>query len=150
MIDIQRRTNCDIVTGTRYAGDGGVYGWDLKRKMVSRGANLVADTVLRPGVSDLTGSFRLYRREVLEKVMGVTESKGYTFQMELMTRAKGMGYKVEECPISFVDRGTSGSLGFEYGLLEGCGGLPGGGWGEGRRLTCMQCTGRANWAERRL
>lgn len=101
----QRRTGCDIVTGTRYAGEGGVYGWDLKRKMVSRGANLVADTVLRPGVSDLTGSFRLYRREVLEKVMGVTESKGYTFQMELMTRAKGMGFRVEECPITFVDRG---------------------------------------------
>jgi dolichol-phosphate mannosyltransferase len=49
----------DIVTGTRYKNDGGVYGWDLKRKFVSRGANLFADTVLRPGVSDLTGSFRL-------------------------------------------------------------------------------------------
>ncbi|KAL8717494.1 MAG: hypothetical protein Q9225_005265 [Loekoesia sp. 1 TL-2023] len=105
MIRTQQRTNCDIVTGTRYAGPGaGVYGWDLKRKMVSRGANLVADTVLRPGVSDLTGSFRLYRREVLERVVARTESKGYTFQMELMTRAKGMGYRVEECPITFVDR----------------------------------------------
>lgn len=38
---------------------GGVHGWDLKRKMVSRGANFLADTVLSPGVSDLTGSFRL-------------------------------------------------------------------------------------------
>ncbi|KAL8996825.1 MAG: hypothetical protein Q9188_006474 [Gyalolechia gomerana] len=104
-IAAQKRTNCDIVTGTRYSGAGaGVYGWDLKRKMVSRGANLVADTVLRPGVSDLTGSFRLYRTEVLEKVMGRTESKGYTFQMELMTRAKAMGCRVEECPITFVDR----------------------------------------------
>jgi len=37
----------DIVTGTRYARDGGVYDWDLKRKLVSRGANLFADTVLR-------------------------------------------------------------------------------------------------------
>lgn len=110
MIATQKRTNCDIVTGTRYAGDGGVYGWDLKRKLVSRGANLVADTVLRPGVSDLTGSFRLYKRGVLEKVMRETESKGYTFQMELMTRAVGMGCRVEECPISFVDRGMSTSL----------------------------------------
>ncbi|KAL9630910.1 MAG: hypothetical protein Q9164_006178 [Protoblastenia rupestris] len=104
MISMQRERNCDIVTGTRYAGDGGVYGWDLKRKLVSRGANLFADTVLRPGVSDLTGSFRLYKREVLETVISSTESKGYTFQMELITRAKGMGYKVAECPISFVDR----------------------------------------------
>ena len=101
---MQSQKDYDIVTGTRYAGNGGVYGWDLKRKFVSRGANLFADTVLRPGVSDLTGSFRLYKRAVLEKVIATTESKGYTFQMELMVRAKGMGCSVAEVPISFVDR----------------------------------------------
>lgn len=104
MIAVQKRTNADIVTGTRYRGDGGVYGWDLKRKLVSRGANLFADTALRPGVSDLTGSFRLYKREVLERVIRSTESKGYTFQMEMMVRARAMGCKVEEVPIEFVDR----------------------------------------------
>lgn len=104
MIKKQAEGNYDIVTGTRYAGDGGVYGWDLKRKMVSRGANLFADTVLRPGVSDLTGSFRLYKKAVLQEVISRTESKGYTFQMEMMVRAKGMGFKVAEVPISFVDR----------------------------------------------
>ena len=26
-----------VVSGTRYAGDGGVNGWDLKRKIISRG-----------------------------------------------------------------------------------------------------------------
>jgi dolichol-phosphate mannosyltransferase len=104
MAELQRQGNYDIVTGTRYAGDGGVYGWDLKRKFVSRGANLFADTLLRPGVSDLTGSFRLYKRDVLTKVIGSTESKGYTFQMEMMVRAKAMGFTVAECPISFVDR----------------------------------------------
>jgi dolichol-phosphate mannosyltransferase len=104
MADIQRKGDYDIVTGTRYAGNGGVYGWDLKRKFVSRGANLFADTLLRPGVSDLTGSFRLYKKPVLEKVIKSTESKGYTFQMEMMVRAKAMGFTVAECPISFVDR----------------------------------------------
>lgn len=105
----------DIVTGTRYANgsgaddgalskESGVYGWDLKRKLVSRGANILADTLLRPGVSDLTGSFRLYKRAVLEKVIAQTESKGYTFQMEMMVRARAMGYSVAEVPITFVDR----------------------------------------------
>ena len=104
MVALQATQDYDIVTGTRYAGDGGVYGWDLKRKFVSRGANLFADTVLRPGVSDLTGSFRLYKKAILEKVIASTESKGYTFQMEMMVRAKGMGCTVAEVPISFVDR----------------------------------------------
>ncbi|KAG7429207.1 Dolichol-phosphate mannosyltransferase [Fusarium oxysporum f. sp. raphani] len=104
MVALQAKGNYDIVTGTRYAGNGGVFGWDLKRKFVSRGANLFADTVLRPGVSDLTGSFRLYKRAALEKAIASTESKGYSFQMELMVRAKAMGCTVAEVPISFVDR----------------------------------------------
>jgi len=105
MIQLQATKDYDIVTGTRYSGkDAGVYGWDLKRKVVSRGANLFADTMLRPGVSDLTGSFRLYKRDVLEKVITKVQSKGYVFQMELMVLAKSMGYTVAEVPITFVDR----------------------------------------------
>lgn len=54
----QEAKDLDIVTGTRYIPGGGVYGWDLKRKVISRGANLLAKLVLWPGVSDVTGSFR--------------------------------------------------------------------------------------------
>ena len=80
----QQEEDYDIVTGTRYAGDGGVYGWNIKRKLIrfelknfysfylvcfcrliiffylliSRSANYVTQVLLRPGVSDCTGSFR--------------------------------------------------------------------------------------------
>lgn len=100
----QKAGNFDIVTGTRYAGDGGVFGWDLKRKLVSRGANFLASTVLRPHVSDLTGSFRLYKKAALAKIISETKSKGYVFQMEMMVRAKALGFTVGEVPINFVDR----------------------------------------------
>ena len=40
MIRMQATNDYDIVTGTRYAGDGGIYGWDLKTKCVSKGANM--------------------------------------------------------------------------------------------------------------
>jgi dolichol-phosphate mannosyltransferase len=115
----QKLHNLDIVTGTRYAsspsppssaqtpvglGPGGVYGWDLKRKLVSRGANYLADTVLQPGISDLTGSFRLYRLPVLRDIIGRCTSKGYVFQMEIVVRARSLGYTVGEVPITFVDR----------------------------------------------
>jgi dolichol-phosphate mannosyltransferase len=63
-----------------------------------------ADTLLRPGVSDLTGSFRLYKKDVLQNVITKVQSKGYVFQMELIVLAKSMGYTVAEVPISFVDR----------------------------------------------
>lgn len=60
--------------------------------------------MLRPNVSDLTGSFRLYKTPVLKKIIDVTQSKGYVFQMEMMVRARSLGFTVGEVPISFVDR----------------------------------------------
>ncbi len=121
----QRETGADIVTGTRYAQNGGVYGWDLNRKLTSRVANFLAATLLAPAASDLTGSFRLYKKEVLEKALKSVKSRGYVFQMEIIVRAQYMGYKIEEVPITFVDRifgesklGDGEILGYLQGLLD--------------------------------
>ncbi|KAB7507322.1 Dolichol-phosphate mannosyltransferase subunit 1 [Armadillidium nasatum] len=81
----QEEKDYDIVSGTRYINGGGVYGWDFKRKLISRTANYITQVLLRPGASDLTGSFRLYKKEVLNKLMEHCITKGYV-------------------PISFVDR----------------------------------------------
>ncbi|KAL4466042.1 hypothetical protein ABPG74_004279 [Tetrahymena malaccensis] len=100
----QAETNADIVTGTRYKKNGGVYGWDFMRKLTSRVANFIAKTTLGSSCSDLTGSFRLYKKDVIERIMKEIISKGYAFQMEILIRAQGYNYKIEEVPIIFVDR----------------------------------------------
>ncbi|RUS80589.1 hypothetical protein EGW08_011644 [Elysia chlorotica] len=100
----QAEKDYDVVTGTRYRGNGGVFGWDLKRKVISRGANYLTQVLLRPGVSDLTGSFRLYKKAVLEKLINACVSKGYVFQMEMIIRARQFNFSVAEVPITFVDR----------------------------------------------
>lgn len=100
----QKEGNYDLVSGTRYIGDGGVNGWDFKRKLISRGANYLTQVLLRPGASDLTGSFRLYKKDVLQKLVESCVSKGYVFQMEMIVRARKLGYKIGEVPITFVDR----------------------------------------------
>ncbi|PWN89945.1 nucleotide-diphospho-sugar transferase [Acaromyces ingoldii] len=107
MIRLQTTTGADIVQGTRYSGPStgaGVYGWNLKRKLVSRGANLLASFVLGPRTTDVTGSFRLYKRPVIHTLMRQCTSKGYVFQMEILVRARAAGYSITECPIVFVDR----------------------------------------------
>lgn len=100
----QRETGADIVTGTRYVRTGGVYGWNLTRKLTSRVANFIADFLLNPEITDLTGSFRLYKRPVLEEVMKLVKQRGYVFQTEAVVRAREKGYSIEEVPITFVDR----------------------------------------------
>jgi len=123
-IAAQKARDLDIVTGTRYEGGGGVFGWDFYRKLVSRGANYLTQVLLQPGVSDLTGSFRLYKKEVLEKLVSKCVSKGYVFQMEMIVRARQLRYTIEEVPITFVDRvygqsklGGSEIIQFAKGLL---------------------------------
>lgn len=75
-------------------------------------------------MSDLTGSFRLYKRKVLEDLVKNCVSKGYVFQMEMMVRARSLGYTIDEVPISFVDRvygqskmGGQEIISFAKGLL---------------------------------
>lgn len=103
-IEMQKERNFDVISGSRYISGGGVSGWDFKRKLVSRGANFLTQLLLRPGASDLTGSFRLYKKDVLEKLISSCISKGYVFQMEMIIRARQFNYTIGEVPITFVDR----------------------------------------------
>ncbi|GMI04152.1 hypothetical protein TrRE_jg4711 [Triparma retinervis] len=122
MIREMESGNFDVVTGTRYRDGGGVSGWDLKRKIMSKGANFLATLLLRPGVSDLTGSFRLYRTSVLRDIFPSIVSKGYVFQMEVMVRVVDRGYRVGEVGITFVDRIYGESklgAGEVWGFLKG-------------------------------
>lgn len=105
MILRMNANNFDIVSGTRYRKGGGVSGWDLKRKITSKGANFLAKFLLNAGnASDLTGSFRLYKREALEKILPQVKSRGYAFQMEILILANKAKMTVGEVPITFVDR----------------------------------------------
>ena len=65
---------------------------------------MLANLLLNPKVSDLTGSYRLYKKEVLQDLIQQVKGKTYVFQMEVIVRAQQRGYKVEEVPITFVDR----------------------------------------------
>jgi dolichol-phosphate mannosyltransferase len=116
-------TEClDVVSGTRYRSGGGVYGWDLRRKLTSRVANLLTTIMLGPPVSDATGSFRLYRKDAFERLVGACVSRGYVFQMEIMHRARQANMRVGEVPIVFVDRVYGESklgVGEIYGFLSG-------------------------------
>lgn len=103
-LDVQQQTSADIVTGTRYQQGGGVSGWNWKRKVTSRGANVLASALLGLQVSDLTGAYRLYRRSALDRLLASVTSKGYAFQMEMIARATASGARIAEVPIVFVDR----------------------------------------------
>lgn len=85
----------------------------------------MAATFLAPTATDLTGSFRLYKKEVIKAIIPKVKARGYVFQMEIITRAQYMNYTIEEVPITFVDRifgesklGNGEILSYMKGLLD--------------------------------
>lgn len=100
----------DVVLGSRYVAGGGVRNWGLLRRFVSAGGSWYARVLLGTSVRDLTGGFKCYRREVLERIdLDAITSKGYAFQIETTYRALRAGFRVVEIPITFADREAGGS-----------------------------------------
>jgi dolichol-phosphate mannosyltransferase len=97
--------HADLVLGSRYTAGGGVDGWPLSRRLISRGGCGYARLILGVDVRDLTGGFKCFRRWVLESLdLADVRAGGYAFQIELTYRTLRMGGRVVELPITFVDR----------------------------------------------
>lgn len=107
---IEAAGSADLVLGSRYVRGGRVENWSPFRRAVSRAGSLYAQALLLARVRDLTGGFKCYRREVLERIdLDAVTARGYAFQIETTYRALRAGFTVREIPIVFQDReeGTS-------------------------------------------
>jgi dolichol-phosphate mannosyltransferase len=95
----------DLVLGSRYIPGGATEGWPWHRKLISRAGGLYAGRVLGMPIRDLTGGFKVWRRELLEAIdlPGIT-SDGYSFQIETTYRAAKRGARIAQVPILFHDR----------------------------------------------
>lgn len=95
----------DLVIGSRWVAGGEVVNWPRHRELLSRGGNLYVRLWLGLPVADATAGFRVYTREVLERIdfdsVGVS---GYYFQVEMTRQTVAAGGSVVEVPISFVER----------------------------------------------
>jgi dolichol-phosphate mannosyltransferase len=100
----------DLVLGSRYVPGGGITNWGLVRRALSRGGSAYARTILGVPVRDLTGGFKCFRREVLERLdLSGVHADGYGFQIELTYRTLQAGFRVLEVPIVFHERRAGAS-----------------------------------------
>lgn len=94
-----------IALGSRYIRGGQITGWSLRRRFLSWGANVYCRALLGLDVHDCTSGFRCYPRAVIDAIdLERVISDGYSFQVEMLYRARHRGFKVSEIPIHFEDR----------------------------------------------
>lgn len=107
---LEKIKDYDVVVGSRYLNGVSVVNWPIRRLMLSYGANVYTRIVTGLRLSDCTGGFKCFRREVLEAMdLDRIKSDGYSFQIEMNFRCMEKGFRIGEVPIIFIDRhaGTS-------------------------------------------
>lgn len=94
-----------VAIGSRYIVGGGVKGWPLHRKIMSRLINWYSRIWLWLNVRDCSGAFRCYRADELAKLdFSQMKSQGYSYVEEILVRLKWNGATFVERPFLFVDR----------------------------------------------
>lgn len=107
---IEKMTDCDLVIGSRYINGVSVVNWPIRRLILSYCASVYTRVITGLKLTDCTGGFKCFRREVLESIdIGSIRSDGYSFQIEMNYRCHEKGYRICEVPIIFVDRHAGSS-----------------------------------------
>lgn len=103
---LEHLDNYDAVFGSRYIEGGRLdEHWSIGRVLLSWFGNFYARTILNMKILDVTGGFRVWRRETLAGMpLDQIRSNGYVFQVEMAYVAHLLGYRMWEIPIYFEDR----------------------------------------------
>lgn len=107
---IRASDDADLAIGSRYKSGVNVVNWPMSRLLLSYFANIYVRWITGLPLTDATGGFKCFRREVLAALpFDRIRSNGYAFQIEMSFRAWRKTFRVVEIPIVFTDRveGTS-------------------------------------------
>lgn len=107
---IKMMADYDVVIGSRYINGVSVVNWPIRRLILSYCASVYTRMITGLHLSDCTGGFKCFKREVLQSIdLASIKSDGYSFQIEMNYRCHERGFRIGELPIIFVDRhaGTS-------------------------------------------
>ncbi len=107
LVEMAKRIElCDLVLGSRYIPGGSTdTRWPFWRKALSAWGSLYARIILGMSIRDLTGGYRMWRRELLRSMpLERVKSNGYVFQVEMAYLADCLRARICEVPIYFADR----------------------------------------------
>jgi dolichol-phosphate mannosyltransferase len=99
------KNGADLSVGSRYVKGGKLENWPADRIFLSKGASLYTRIITGIPVKDTTAGFVCYRKKVLQTInLDKIHFVGYAFQIEMKYISWKLGFKIQEVPITFVDR----------------------------------------------
>lgn len=85
------------------------------RQIIGKCLNLVVQALLLPGIWDTQCGFKAFTEEAAKKVFTPATVGGWGFDVEILSLAKKMGYRIKEMPVHWMDDRRS-HVGFSAGL----------------------------------
>tara|TARA_A100001011_G_scaffold336248_1_gene365662 strand:- start:1705 stop:2409 length:705 start_codon:yes stop_codon:yes gene_type:complete len=102
---LEHKKDFGLTLGSRYISGGETDGWNKRRKILSKYANIVSTFVTSSHIKDMTSGFRVYSKNALIEIDYMsTKTDGYSFQIEMLVRALDKKIDIIEVPIIFDDR----------------------------------------------
>jgi dolichol-phosphate mannosyltransferase len=100
IIDALKQPKWDIVIASRYVNGGAINGWTIKRKILSKGATMIAKRGLGVNAKDPMSGFFAFKRQIIQGLK--FDAIGYKMLLEILVKAKNAN--VLEIPYTFTNR----------------------------------------------
>jgi len=100
----------DLTIGSRWIAGGAVRNWSWTRRWLSRAGNAYVKAMLKMPVRDATAGLRVFKAATLSGMdLSDVHSAGYCFQVDMTRRVFRAGLKIQEHPITFIERRAGAS-----------------------------------------
>jgi glycosyltransferase involved in cell wall biosynthesis len=96
------RQGYDVVCGSRYIRGGCRRGGPVPKALLSVVGSFLMHTLVGVPVHDVSNSFKMYRRDVLNRI--ALESRGFEISMEMLMKAHFLRCRITEVPTAWQER----------------------------------------------
>lgn len=98
-LKVMEKNKSDIVIGSkRYSQFNSHY--PKRRRVLSFIYQAIVHVLFNLSVADTQAGLKLFKYEVLKKIIPRVSVKGYAFDLEILINARRLGYKVAEVPVT--------------------------------------------------
>jgi glycosyltransferase involved in cell wall biosynthesis len=112
---------CDVVIGSRIRSRDEALkgGMPVYKYLFNRMLTAMENIVFGQNLGDFHSGFRVYRREVLERINYLENADGFSFDIEFLAQAVYSKFKIGDIPIPARYSSDSSSIGFKSSVAYG-------------------------------
>lgn len=116
---IKLSSSADGLLGSRYIRKGQLVNYPIIKKIANRSFHFILRLLLQITNTDVTNNFKLYKKDVIEKIRPLLKSEGFSINAETGIYPLLLGYKLGEVPVFWIGRTKNMGVS-HFNILKAC------------------------------